>query len=215
MAHMNDTPYKIIIIGDSNVGKSSLLACYADNTYCNDYKATVGMDLRFKTIMYNEKKLKLQIWDTSGQERYNALRSSFYRNTKGIILVYDVTDFKTFINVQKWYHETYANIDQNLFPDIKFALVGNKVDLKNKTISTELGKQMARDLNINIFMETSSRLSKNIDNVFGLLINDLVNTKYVQNEQNGINININMNMHTYTDLNAKQTTVKNTNYCCY
>ena len=81
-----------------------------------------------------------------------------------------------------------------------------------------LEKEMKKVALISTYCDTQEKLdvlSKNIDNVFGLLINDLVNTKYVQNEQNGINININMNMHTYTDLNAKQTTVKNTNYCCY
>mmetsp|Transcript_49208 Transcript_49208/g.71860 ORF Transcript_49208/g.71860 Transcript_49208/m.71860 type:complete len:109 (+) Transcript_49208:102-428(+) len=100
-----DYLFKLLLIGDSGVGKSCLLLRFADDTYTESYISTIGVDFKIRTITQDSKTVKLQIWDTAGQERFRTITSSYYRGAHGIIVVYDVTDMESFNNVKQWLHE--------------------------------------------------------------------------------------------------------------
>ena len=157
-----DYLFKLLLIGDSGVGKSCLLLRFADDTYTESYISTIGVDFKIRTIDLDGKQIKLQIWDTAGQERFRTITSSYYRGAHGIIIVYDVTDDESFNNVKQWLHEIarYANEDVNKL------LVGNKSDLANKrAVTTEQGKELAETNSI-AFLETSAKRSTNVEQAF-------------------------------------------------
>ena len=97
-----DHLFKLLIIGDSGVGKSSLLVRFADNTFSGNYITTIGVDFKIRTINVNGERVKLQIWDTAGQERFRTITSTYYRGTHGVIVVYDVTSGESFVNVKRY-----------------------------------------------------------------------------------------------------------------
>jgi len=157
-----DYLFKLLLIGDSGVGKSCLLLRFADDTYTESYISTIGVDFKIRTINLDGKCVKLQIWDTAGQERFRTITSSYYRGAHGIIVVYDVTDRETFNNVKQWLHEIerYANENVNKL------LVGNKCDLETRRqVKAEMGTELAESLNIE-FMETSAKSKQNVDKAF-------------------------------------------------
>src|SRR3990167_1127539 len=157
-----DHLFKLLLIGDSGVGKSCLLLRFADDTYTESYISTIGVDFKIRTVSIGGVKIKLQIWDTAGQERFRTITSSYYRGAHGIIVVYDVTDQKSFDNIKKWLKE----IDTFAGGAVQKLLVGNKCDLVNeRTVTTEQGKALAQDLNIP-FVETSAKDSTNVEDAF-------------------------------------------------
>ncbi|KAL7491056.1 hypothetical protein ACHAWT_000534 [Skeletonema menzelii] len=157
-----DYLFKLLLIGDSGVGKSSLLLRFADDTYTESYISTIGVDFKIRTIELDGKTIKLQIWDTAGQERFRTITSSYYRGAHGIIVVYDVTDNESFNNVKQWLHE----IDRYACENVNKLLVGNKCDLEGKrVVSTEQGKEFADGLGIE-FLETSAKTSTNVEQAF-------------------------------------------------
>merc|ERR1711957_1164387 len=157
-----DYLFKLLLIGDSGVGKSCLLLRFADQTYTESYISTIGVDFKIRTIELDGKTIKLQIWDTAGQERFRTITSSYYRGAHGIIVVYDVTDNETFNNVKQWLHE----IDRYACENVNKLLVGNKSDLAAKrVVSTEQGKEFADSLGI-AFLETSAKTSTNVEQAF-------------------------------------------------
>uniref|UniRef100_A0A8D3BL79 Si:dkey-16l2.16 n=1 Tax=Scophthalmus maximus TaxID=52904 RepID=A0A8D3BL79_SCOMX len=103
--------FKLLIIGDSNVGKSSLLLRFADNSFSGSYITTIGVDFKIRTVDMEGERVKLQIWDTAGQERFRTITSTYYRNTHGVIIVYDVTNPESFVNVKRWLNEISQNCD--------------------------------------------------------------------------------------------------------
>ncbi|XP_029363970.1 ras-related protein Rab-10 isoform X1 [Echeneis naucrates] len=103
--------FKLLIIGDSNVGKSSLLLRFADNSFSGSYITTIGVDFKIRTVDIEGERVKLQIWDTAGQERFRTITSTYYRNTHGVIIVYDVTNPESFVNVKRWLNEISQNCD--------------------------------------------------------------------------------------------------------
>lgn len=161
--HVNsDYLFKLLLIGDSGVGKSCLLLRFADDTYTESYISTIGVDFKIRTIELDGKTIKLQIWDTAGQERFRTITSSYYRGAHGIIVVYDVTDNESFNNVKQWLHE----IDRYACENVNKLLVGNKSDLTSKrVVSTEQGKEFADSLGIE-FLETSAKTSDNVEQAF-------------------------------------------------
>lgn len=132
-----DYLFKLLLIGDSSVGKSCLLLRFADDAYVDTYISTIGVDFKIRTVELDGKSVKLQIWDTAGQERFRTITSSYYRGAHGIIIVYDVTDRESFNNVKQWLSE----IDRYASDSVCKLLVGNKCDLvDSKVVDTEEAK---------------------------------------------------------------------------
>ena len=157
-----DYLFKLLLIGDSGVGKSCLLLRFADDTYTESYISTIGVDFKIRTIQLEGKTIKLQIWDTAGQERFRTITSSYYRGAHGIIVVYDTTDSETFEHVKTWLHE----IDRYASENVNKLLVGNKSDLTSKRqVETESAKEFAESVNIP-FLETSAKNATNVEDAF-------------------------------------------------
>jgi Ras-related protein Rab-1A len=162
MASEYDYLFKLLLIGDSGVGKSCLLLRFADDTYTESYISTIGVDFKIRTLELDGKTVKLQIWDTAGQERFRTITSSYYRGAHGIIVVYDVTDQESFTNVKQWMNE----IDRYANDKVNKMLVGNKVDLTSKkVVDTDTAKEFAESLGIP-FLETSAKNSTNVEQAF-------------------------------------------------
>jgi len=157
-----DFLFKLLLIGDSGVGKSCLLLRFADDTYTESYISTIGVDFKIRTIELDGKTIKLQIWDTAGQERFRTITSSYYRGAHGIIVVYDVTDMESFNNVKTWLNE----IDKYATDKVNKLLVGNKCDLVvKKVVDYQTAKDFADQLEIP-FLETSAKNSTNVEQAF-------------------------------------------------
>lgn len=185
MARDYDHLFKLLIIGDSGVGKSSLLLRFADNMFSGSYITTIGVDFKIRTINIDGEKVKLQIWDTAGQERFRTITSTYYRGTHGVIVVYDVTSADTFVNVKRWLHE----IDQNC-DDVCRVLVGNKNDCpERKVVETADSQRFAEQMGIQIF-ETSAKENINVEEVFNAITKMVLRVKKEQqakaNEQKGV-----------------------------
>lgn len=155
-----DYLFKVLLVGNSGVGKSALLQRYADGTFNEHYLATIGVDFKIKTINVDDKKVKFQIWDTAGQERFRSITTSYYRGAHGIFIVYDVTNRKSFNEVKNWVREAH------LFhiPSSNILLIGNKIDLVSKReVSYAEGLSVSEEIGC-AFTETSS-LAPYADNV--------------------------------------------------
>ncbi|CAB3989043.1 Ras-related Rab-35 [Paramuricea clavata] len=186
MARDYDHLFKLLIIGDSGVGKSSLLLRFADNTFTGTYITTIGVDFKIRTIEINGEKIKLQIWDTAGQERFRTITSTYYRGTHGVIVVYDVTCAETFVNVKRWLQEIEQNCD-----DVARILVGNKDDCpERKVVVTEDAANFAEQTGITLF-ETSAKDNLNVESVFVDITKNVLAKRKEQTrmtEQSGIKL---------------------------
>lgn len=148
-----DYLFKVVLIGDSGVGKTSLLKRYRHNEFSTDTKHTIGVEFATQEIEVEDKLVKTQIWDTAGQERYRAITKAYYRGALGAILLYDITDRETFENLRRWISE----IRQHASEDIKIMLVGNKKDLENdRKVSVDEGKKFAKEHEL-AFLESSAK----------------------------------------------------------
>lgn len=157
-----DMIMKLLLVGDSGVGKSCLLLRFVEDKFNTSFITTIGIDFKIRTIESKGKKIKLQVWDTAGQERFRTITTAYYRGAMGIILVYDVTDSRTFENVETWFQTVtqYANDDAQIF------LVGNKCDdEESRQVSTEQGRALAEKLGI-LFTEASAKTNENVDTIF-------------------------------------------------
>eukprot|EP01060_Flectonema_neradi_P034104 TRINITY_DN588_c13_g1_i1.p1 TRINITY_DN588_c13_g1~~TRINITY_DN588_c13_g1_i1.p1 ORF type:complete len:205 (+),score=46.29 TRINITY_DN588_c13_g1_i1:96-710(+) len=162
MSSEYDYLFKLLLIGDSGVGKSCLLLRFADDTYTEAYISTIGVDFKIRTIELDGKTIKLQIWDTAGQERFRTITSSYYRGAHGIIIVYDVTDKETFDNVKTWLKE----IEKYATDNVSKLLVGNKSDMVvRKHVDHSTAKEYADSLGIP-FLETSAKNATNVEQAF-------------------------------------------------
>jgi len=157
-----DLLFKILIIGDSGVGKSCLLLKFTDRYFNDSYISTIGVDFKIQTIQLDNKIIKLQIWDTAGQDRFKTITTSYYRGSHGIVIVYDITDKESFLNVRNWLEEVHKYASDN----VKILLVGNKCDLeKDRQVSIQEGQELANKLNIP-FIEASAKDSTNVQQLF-------------------------------------------------
>lgn len=176
-----DYLFKLVLIGDSGVGKSCLLLRFADDNFTDSYISTIGVDFRFRTITIDDKTVKLQIWDTAGQERFRTITSAYYRGADGIIMVYDVTSLESFDHVEEWLSEVdrYANESTSKL------LVGNKADLiEEKQVPEETAQGFAEKLQIP-FLETSAKTATNVDTAFLTMAKELIKTKEASNPNRG------------------------------
>lgn len=161
---------KIVLIGDSGVGKTNLLSRFTRDQFNPDSKSTIGVEFATKTLEIEGKTVKAQIWDTAGQERYRAITSAYYRGAIGALLLYDVTAALTFNSLSRWLQELRENADSN----IVVMLVGNKCDLQElRAVSTEEGVEFSKSENL-LFIETSARDSTNVQESFTTLITEVV-----------------------------------------
>jgi small GTP-binding protein len=161
--------YKIIIIGDSNVGKSNILSRYTKDQFQGNSKATVGVELGTKFVKIEGVGAKLQIWDTAGQERYRSLTSSYYKGCHGCFIVYDITNEASFQSISTWYEQAVKEAGK----DVSIILVGNKCDLESeRKVSKEQGEEKARSMNASFF-ETSALSKVNIDDIFNEIVNNI------------------------------------------
>ena len=193
----SETSYKILLLGDSSVGKTCFLKRYIDNTFQDAYLSTIGFDFKIKYVtLKSGKQVKIQLWDTAGQERFRTIAKSYYKGAHGIILIYDVTVKKTYENIRKWLNEIKNESSRR----ISIILVGNKIDCEEKReVTTEEGKRLA-DSNELPFYEASAKDSINVDECFQDLIEKI--------HENYLNINLNSEK-----LNSRKTQNKKSGCC--
>ena len=154
--------YKYIVIGDSSVGKSCIVAKYLTGGFEEEFKTTIGIEFGSKDLTINDKVYRLQIWDTAGQESFRSITRAYYKNSACSFIVYDVTNKQSFLNVQDWFNECKKQTPKT----VTMVLVGNKVDLEDKReVTYEEGENFARD-NSMLFYETSAKNGDNIENMF-------------------------------------------------
>jgi len=160
---------KLLLIGDSGVGKSCLLLRFSDDSFTPSFITTIGIDFKIRTVELDGKRIKLQIWDTAGQERFRTITTAYYRGAMGILLVYDVTDERSFNNIRNW----IRNIEQHASEGVNKILIGNKCDvLEKKVISKEQGQALANEFGIK-FLETSAKSSTGVEDAFLSLARDI------------------------------------------
>lgn len=168
---------KIVLIGDSGVGKTNLLSRFARDQFNPDSKSTIGVEFATKTLELEGKTIKAQIWDTAGQERYRAITSAYYRGAIGALLLYDITASLTFNSLERWLKELRENADSN----IVVMLVGNKCDLtEQRAVSTQNATEFSQAQNL-LFIETSAREATNVQEAFLTLIREIVHKLSKQN----------------------------------
>ena len=165
----SDYLFKLVLIGDSGVGKSCLLLRFADDAFTESYISTIGVDFRFRTVKIDNKTVKLQIWDTAGQERFRTITSAYYRGADGIIMVYDVTSQDSFTHVNDWLNEVNRYASEGTCK----LLVGNKSDRTDKVVQFEAAKAFADGLKIP-FLETSAKNASNVEQAFLTMASELI-----------------------------------------
>ena len=169
---MSELCLKILLIGDSFVGKTSLLLKYCDGEFYETHMATIGVEFKDKIIKLNEKDIKLQIWDTSGQERFHSITQNFYRNADGILFVFDVTNKTSFEHIKNWLLDSQVENS-----DIKRILIGNKIDLIDKrVIDKEMIEKYGNQKNIKWF-ETSAKAGTNVNIIFEEIVKLILENK--------------------------------------
>ena len=155
--------FKYVIVGNASVGKSCLLVRFTDDKFDIDYKTTIGVDFKFKNVQIEDSNIKLQIWDTAGQEKYQSITKSFYKGADGVIIVFDLTSEESFLNVQtSWLEE----VQKHCTTDIELMLIGNKSDL---TSQIEVQRQKAQEFaqqNNMLYYEASAMEGTNVFEAF-------------------------------------------------
>ena len=201
MSQEYDFLMKLILVGDSGVGKTNILSKYLKNDFDPDSKATVGVEFGTKNIEIDNKRIKVQIWDTAGQERYKSITSTYYKGAKGAFIVYDITRKSTFDNIDKWIGDLKNNGDENMI----VYLVGNKSDL-NDMREVRKDEAMTKSEKFNIaFSETSALYGDNIHKIF----QDLMEKVYINFYRN-VNTNREKEINKGVDLN-EESNEKNNN----
>jgi Ras-related protein Rab-8A len=159
---------KLLIIGDSGVGKTCFLLRFSDDNFTASHLTTIGIDFKLKTMEIDGKTIKLQIWDTAGQERFRTITQTYYKGAMGIILAYDCTDENSFNNIRNWVQQIKMHASDN----VSKVLIGNKCDRPDKKITTEQGEALAQELGIKFF-ETSAKTSINVNETFKFIAKEI------------------------------------------
>ncbi|KAM3625504.1 uncharacterized protein V6R79_013126 [Siganus canaliculatus] len=170
MAKTYDYLFKLLLIGDSGVGKTCILFRFSEDAFNTTFISTIGIDFKIRTVELDGKKIKLQIWDTAGQERFRTITTAYYRGAMGIMLVYDITNEKSFDNIRNW----IRNIEEHAASDVERMVLGNKCDMNDRRqVSRERGEKLAIDYGIK-FLETSAKSSINVEEAFFTLGRDIM-----------------------------------------
>ena len=165
-----DEKIKLMVLGDSNVGKSSILTKYCKNQFLSKYITTIGIDFQIKYLNINNKRIKVQIWDTAGQERYRVVTKNYFNTSNGFIIIYDITDRSSFNNINNWMDQ----IESFIGKEVKCILFGNKNDLDNKRdVQIEEGEKLAKKYNCPFF-ETSAKEGNNIEEGFKEIVMEII-----------------------------------------
>ena len=160
---------KVVIVGDSGVGKTNIMSKYLKNEFHEDSKATVGVEFGSKQFNIQGHQVKAQIWDTAGQERYKAITSAYYKGAKGAFIVYDISRKNTFDSISRWVSDITATADKK----ITLILIGNKSDLEDqRQVTKEQGEEKAKEFGL-AFLETSASSGDNLEKAFSLMINEV------------------------------------------
>ena len=174
-----DYLFKIVLVGNSAVGKSSILRTAWDQQFDTAFMPTIGVDFKIQTFAVADKTVKLQIWDTAGQERFKSICRSYYKGSHGIIFAYDITDKQSFRDIENWVDD----VERIVGKDVCKVLVGNKSDMESKRkVSYEEGAELAKELGMN-FVETSAMSSHNVDGMFKAVAKDM--KEKIENEKEG------------------------------
>ena len=182
----NKIKLKFLFLGDSDVGKTSLLLKYIDNYFPESHLATIGVEFKTKDVECNGYKIHLQLWDTAGQERFRSITKSYFRNANGVIFVYDITDKKTFKSVKDWVRDSEANDT-----GFKRILLGNKFDLQNKRqVQFKEAKDWADKKQIEC-MEVSAKLGTNVNKAIMRLVEICLENKTKEEIMNSYGLNDN------------------------
>ena len=161
--------FKVVLVGDSFVGKTNIMSKYLKNEFHDDSKATVGVEFGSKQFIIEGHTIKAQIWDTAGQERYKAITSAYYKGAKGAFIVYDITRKNSFESVEKWVSDVTAVADKK----ITVVLIGNKCDLEDqRQVTKEQGEEKSSKLEI-AFLETSAFSGENLEKAFEMMMNEI------------------------------------------
>ena len=178
-----DLKLKLVLLGDSGVGKTNLISRYIHNAFQQDTKATIGVEFFCKTFKVNNNKvIKIEIWDTAGQERYKSITSVYYKGAKGAFIVYDITRKETFDNIDKWRNELINSCNQ----EVTIMLIGNKCDLEEqRQINTEQGEEKAKSFGFS-FLETSAYSGENLEKGFEMLIKEIYQKYKVEQKGNDL-----------------------------
>ena len=181
-----EAKYKILILGDTQVGKSCFLTRYADNSFQDEYLSTIGMDYKIKNYQAEDgSTIKLYIWDTAGQDRFRSITRNYYKGADGIILIYDITKKDTFENVRNWIN----NIKDEAPDRVVLILVGNKVDdERNRVVPKSEGEEIAKEFNLPFF-ECSAKSDINVTPVFDTLIKKIIEVNPNNREGQKLNQN--------------------------
>jgi small GTP-binding protein len=191
-----DNLYKIILVGDSAVGKSSLMTRYTENYYNNSFISTIGVDFKIKNIIVDGKKVKLQIWDTAGQERFRTIANTYYRGANCCIITFGLDDTNSFYNVKEFIDNCQKFANQNIL----MILVGTKSDLRDKSVTSQMINNCVNEYNIKYF-ETSSKTNQGINELFEYISRELSNKQIQKYKKNSIFVPIKQNNYSnnYTD----------------
>ena len=163
--------YKILLLGDSSVGKTCFLMRYTDNTYQEIHMSTIGIDNKFKDVELEDgKKVKIQIWDTAGQDRFRSITRNYYKGANGIVLIFDVTNKKSYENVKNWVKQ----IKEEVSSRVTIILVANKIDdVNHRIVTKEEGEKIANECGL-MFFECSAKTGENIEHAFNELVKKTV-----------------------------------------
>ena len=160
---------KVILIGDSGVGKTNIMSKYLKNQFMENSKATVGVEFGSKLFNHEGHKIKAQIWDTAGQEKYKAITGAYYKGSKGAFVVYDITRKETFVSVERWVNDLKSTSD----PKLTIILIGNKNDMEDqRQVTKEQGEEKAKSFGC-AFLETSALSGDNLDKAFTLMVKEI------------------------------------------
>ena len=193
-----DYIFKVLLVGNSDVGKSSLILRYVDQIWNDVFVPTIGVDFKVKSLEIENKSIKLQIWDTAGQERFRNVISSYFKGAHGILLIFDITSRDSFKELENW----LAEVEKNASTQILKILIGNKCDLvEERDISKDEGEAFAMRNGMQ-YIETSAKINTNVNEAFEALAKIMV--EYSNKKNSGINENKTIKMNRGTDLGTQK-----------